>query len=161
MVAEYRVEPRVHKVLTFVVRNVGPTAAKDVRVVFEPPIEEASASQALRQFVRDRYAEEIPTLGPGQELTNLVYYDSEDPEKTDLPDDLKVTISFKGYRRRRYSSEFRLRASVYKHHTYQTTSDSVEGRLKVIALASKTSSEALRSIAQTMIQGRRNDARDE
>ncbi|MBN8884050.1 MAG: hypothetical protein J0H73_17295, partial [Salana multivorans] len=58
VVAEYRVEPRVHKVLTFVVRNVGPTAAKDVRVVFEPPIEEASASQALRQFVRDRYAEE-------------------------------------------------------------------------------------------------------
>ncbi|GMA31587.1 hypothetical protein [Litorihabitans aurantiacus] len=153
VIVEYRIPPAGHDALLFVVRNVGVTAARNVRLTFDPSIAVVGAGQPVRAFVRDRYSEPIPVLGPGQELTNAVHYDADDPENTDLPEDLRVSVVYNGYpslilRRSKYESEFELKAAVYGKHTYVKSTDSVEGRLDQIASAADSIDASLKHVAK-------------
>ncbi|KZM34531.1 hypothetical protein [Oerskovia enterophila] len=132
VVAEYRVPENAHKRLEFVVRNAGASVARDIEVKFDPPLEPVQPGQAIRPFLVKRYSERITNLGPGQELTNSIHADLEDPGESDLPLDVTVKVSYRRSWLRRYKDSYRLVTGVYAQHTYATSTDSILGRLTQI-----------------------------
>lgn len=53
-----------------VVRNVGPTPARDLCVQFDPPLDPSDEHEIYRALI-DRYSQPIDTLGPQQRLCNV------------------------------------------------------------------------------------------
>lgn len=132
MVAEYRVPENADRALEFVVRNAGASVARDIEVSFDPQLEPVQPNQAIRPYLIKRYAKRIANLGPGQELTNIFFADTSDPAKSDLPLQLKVTVTYKRSWFLRYKDTYQLDTEVYAHHTYVTSTNSVLGRLTQI-----------------------------
>lgn len=58
-----------HGTCELVIQNVGVGVAKHVTVAIDPPITEQMGQ--LAGFLARRYANEIPTMGPGRRLTNV------------------------------------------------------------------------------------------
>ena len=67
---------RATSVIFILVKNVGPTAARDIHLKVTPPFEVANTAihQAAQDFVRERFSGEEPIrmLTPGQELKYLL-----------------------------------------------------------------------------------------
>jgi len=144
VIAEYRLPAYAWKRVDFVVRNVGGSVARDITVTFNPPLDPPTPNQDMRQFVIDRYAVPITTLGPGQELSNVVWVNyPHDPEKDDMPADVVVKIRYRRSRRRWYEDEFRLQTGVFLSHTESRSSEAPEGRLKEIR-------DVLKAIGKTL-----------
>ncbi|MCF6386543.1 hypothetical protein L2K20_06130 [Mycobacterium sp. MBM] len=93
IVAELR-----HAVLSryseFLVRNVGQSVARNVRVEFDPPLPgpDSAVPGVLTPFLQRRYSRVIPTFAPGMVMDNY-YQDAEDPSEP-LPEDFAVRISY-------------------------------------------------------------------
>lgn len=149
VLVEYRVPPHAYRALELVVRNAGVSMARHLTVSFDPPLEEREDDDLIRRSILDRYGLGIPALGPGQELTNIVTFDSEDDDKSDLPAKLKVKVVYRRGRWRWYEDVFPLVADVYKYHTYQTSSASPEGQLKKIGVSTTAMAASLKSIAKS------------
>lgn len=132
MVAEYRVPENPYKRLYLVIRNAGASVARDIQVTFDPEMVPTTNSESTQPFIAKRYKNRIPSLGPGQELTNVVVIDDKDESKSDLPWDLTISISYKRGWVRRYRDEYRLLTETYTTHTYSTSTDSLAGRVKQI-----------------------------
>lgn len=132
VLAEYRIPANAYKRLDFVIRNAGASVARDLEVRFEPSLEPTTNDRSMRTYLIKRYMTRIPSLGPGQELSNVVLVDDEDPLGNDIPSDVVVTVSYTRGWFRRYRDQFRLLTDVYTNHTYATSSDSVLGRLTQI-----------------------------
>ena len=148
MVAEYRNVPYGHKTLEFVVRNAGASVARDITVSFDPDLGSPTPRQVIRPFLARRYADAIPVLAPGQELTNTIHVDQEDQDETDLPFEVTVRIRYRRSRWRWYTDEFPLRTAVHTLRTWTTSTDSPDGRLKSIKEALEGSRRALESISR-------------
>ena len=73
LLAELEKGPDGSSVILFVVRNVGPTSAEDVSVSFEPdlPVPGDDVRPTHLSYAARRYADAIPSLGPGQALSNI------------------------------------------------------------------------------------------
>ncbi|WP_146604995.1 hypothetical protein [Jiangella anatolica] len=132
IVVEYRVPPFAFNRLDLVVRNVGASTARNIRVTFDPPLSDMGRDGILARSVIHRYAQPITVLGPGQELTNSVQVDENDPSDCDVPDDMVVRVEYDRRWRRNYKDTFRLQTSAYFDHTSTRSSDAPEGRLKEI-----------------------------
>jgi hypothetical protein len=158
VVAEYRVPPFGFKTLELVVRNVGASTARNIRVTFDPPLPDTGRNNSLTPFVIRRYAQPITVLGPGQELTNAVHVDEDDPSDTDVPDDMTVRVEYDRRWWRKYKDTFRLQTSVYITHTYTTSSDSPEGRLKEIRDQLKKLTAIMESIRNQLRRDNEGDA---
>ncbi|MFC7448676.1 hypothetical protein [Rhodococcus daqingensis] len=126
-----------------VVRNFGPSLAKNVRVAFDPPLHQVDAEDASLRYIERRYSSLVATLVPGAELRN-VYWDA---DRT-MPPPVTVTLECESadgrwYRRPdRYRDEFVLDAEVIRHGTYVTSPADPKESLKAIA-------KAMKSIART------------
>lgn len=133
VVAEYRV-PDSAFALIFVVRNAGQSVARDVEVSFSPEIGDPVAQElATRGMLKTRYGRRISYLAPGQELVNAIKQNLKDPDDSDLPLDVTVTVTYRRDWLRRYKESFRLESEVYAQHTYTEKSDSPKASLKTIA----------------------------
>jgi hypothetical protein len=151
VVAEYRIPARaVTKRLDLVIRNAGVSVARDVEVRFDPPLGSRPGDDLIRTSIRDRYKDRIAVLAPGQELTNVVEVDVNDPEASDVPVEMTVSVSYLRSRWRRYRDSYLLSAHVMAQHTYVTSSDSVEGSLKQIKVHLREVRDTLRSISRQM-----------
>lgn len=148
MVAEYRIPPYSAFALLFVIRNAGASVARDVTVSFDPELGTPTDGQKIRPFLIERYAEPIPVLAPGQELSNSVHVDDEDQDETDLPFEVTVRIRYRRSRWRWYQDDYLLKSAVYTKHTWQESSTSPDGRLKSIKEALEGSRRALEAIAR-------------
>jgi hypothetical protein len=110
------------------VRNVGPSVARNVRVDFVPPLPdpEDGGSEAevgvLTPFLQRRYSRVIPTLAPGMRLSNF-YQDAEGSEEP-VPDDFTVTISYSDDRGRKYVDSFELSMFTLRDQTVSRPSNS-------------------------------------
>lgn len=72
--AELRDEPYADATQILVIRNYGPSIARNVRVSFDPPIPDpVDPSSSGTPFLKKRYANPIPVLTPGMGLDNVYY----------------------------------------------------------------------------------------
>ncbi|MFE5291400.1 hypothetical protein ACFQ8T_04410 [Isoptericola sp. NPDC056618] len=135
IVAEYRIPERAYKRMDLVVRNAGPSVARDIDVTFDPSLGTLPLMKSgpeLREAIVVRYGRRIDSLGPGHELTNIVSVDLAAQGESDLPLDVTVTVSYRRSRRRRYEEKYRLDAVMYAQHSFSTQSDSPLGQLTAI-----------------------------
>lgn len=76
MAAELRKAPYTPGAQLLVIRNYGVSIARNVTVSFDPPVPEPPPEQAARSvtpLLIRRYAEPIPVITPGMELSNIWY----------------------------------------------------------------------------------------
>ena len=125
-----------------IIRNYGQAVARNVKVTFEPPLPQTDGNTTMIPFIERRYANAIPTLMPGTELSNVWPYDSDDDNG--MPEKVTVIIESvsadKGLfgNPDRYRDEFILDMNVIKQRTYVSSSASPDGRLKAISESLKT-----------------------
>ncbi|WP_131827623.1 hypothetical protein [Mycolicibacterium fortuitum] len=110
MIAELK-----HAVLTqnseLLIRNVGQSVARNVKVDFNPPLPDPADGDAeervgvLTPFLQRRYSRVIPTFPPGMVMDNY-YQGAKDDEP--VPDDFTVTISYVDAHGRTYSDAYEL-----------------------------------------------------
>lgn len=145
-----------------VIGNSGQTAARDLIVTLKPPFAEAALEDTLVKLIADRYESPIGVLPPGGELTNVWWSGSmqggnELENYIATPDDVEVSVSYKGNRWRRYRDTFALEAKLMKTKTYSVSSTSMPGMtkairdsLKTIATEAKTTNTRLKDIERAV-----------
>lgn len=143
MVAEFRLAEHSEDTIDLVVYNAGQSLARDVKVTFDPmPELPSDTTGLLAPYLLLRYAEPIPTLAPGQQLTNVWYFGK--PKKADendepTPDEVTVNIEYKGPGKwKRYLDRFPLHVDIVRMTTYAIDSESFPGRLESIDKSLKT-----------------------
>jgi hypothetical protein len=80
-----------HTLFDLVVKNIGPTLARDVRFEFDPPIR--STDGDLDPNKLKMFREGISTLAPGKEIRTL-FERGPARHKSDLPDTYEVTVAY-------------------------------------------------------------------
>lgn len=135
--AELQDVPYVRGTQRLVIRNCGPTIARNVNVTFDPEIpdpEPRDTEQSLTPFLKRRYAQPIAAITPGMELDNLWYVGV--PEGNGFrnveptPDQVTVHLSYDAPDGTRYDDAFPLDVDVIRKRTYSTSSTSPEAQAK-------------------------------
>lgn len=136
--AEFRPAPESESSIEFLVTNLGSTPARDLRVEFTPPIVIPDGShELLAPYLVQRYQRPIPVLNPGQLLTNTwwagqVGADNQMANEEPTPDEVTVSVSYKGLGWRRIRDSFDLTIETVTLTTYSVDSTSTKGRLQTI-----------------------------
>ncbi|BBY98369.1 COG1361 family protein [Mycolicibacterium fallax] len=102
----------------FIVRNVGQSVARDVKVDFDPPLPvlEGDAAEGLATpYLQRRYSQVIPTFPPGLALYNS-YQDANDNDEP-TPDDFTATITYYDMHGHKYTDSYDLTMDVLRGHT--------------------------------------------
>lgn len=148
VLAEYRVVPYGFSRLDLVIRNSGVRAARDLSVRFDPPFKDSESPGEFGRYAARRYGAPIAVLGPGQEFSNILMYNAEQPDKSDMPELLSVKISYGGpwWRGGRYRDEILLHRTLYTQHLFSESSESPNGRMKKIAVQLEEIAKALKAI---------------
>ena len=139
MAAELRKPPYTRGIQDLVIRNYGHSIARNVAVTFDPPIPDppqGQAAQSVTPFLKRRYAEPIPVLTPGMELTNI-WFCGEASGNTFVnseptPDRFTVTITYSGPDGTPYEDQFPLDVALIRAHSYATPSTAPEQQRKEI-----------------------------
>jgi len=137
-----------------VLRNVGPSVARDVKVSFDPPLPEVpDPSGLVTPFIKQRYEGRIPVIAPGQRLSNIWFSGEAGPgggwiNREPLPDSFVVELEYKGNRLRRYRDRFPLTIDVIRRETYVTSSKDPMEQLKKAMKELPKIVTALQSIAR-------------
>ncbi len=132
MTAELRPVPHSPGSQSLVIRNYGPSIAKNVRVAFDPEIPMPEDPTGLvTPFLLKRYAKPISVMTPGMELDNLYYVGRPGPDgrfanSEPVPDQVAVKIAYLSDDGDGYSDEFALDVDLLRGRTYQTSSSSPE-----------------------------------
>jgi len=135
--AEFR--PAIHSdsTIDFVLSNLGPSPARDVKVTFDPEIVVPDNSRGLTiPYLVKRYRKPITVLNPGQSLSNIWWApdgpgeNATNREKT--PPKVTVKVSYRGRGWRRLNDSFRLAVEIVTLTTYSESSTSIKGRMKTI-----------------------------
>lgn len=127
VVAELRDEPHADGTQLLVIRNYGPTVARNVVVTFDPALpdpEAEKAAKSLTPFLKSRYAEPIPVLAPGTELDNVWFSGTHSDDGSGwvnfepLPDKVTITITYLAPDGMQYSDEYHLDVGIIRTRTY-------------------------------------------
>lgn len=155
--AELRDVPYVRGTQLLVIKNYGPTVARDVMVTFEPPLPDPlpdAAHKSLGVFLKARYEKPIPTLVPGMELDNI-YFDGIDDDNggwknnDPFPDAFTVVISSTAPDGQRYTDRFALDVGLIRNRTFATSSKHPEERLTQAVKHLDKISKSLVSLARS------------
>lgn len=142
--ALFRMAAHSDTAFELVIRNYGMSAARDLHVSFDPPLSDEDRKDGLTDMVAKRYDAAIALLPPGSELTNT-WWRGKNTGTNELvnglntPEEVSVTVSYKGNRIRQYRDTFPLHADIIKLTTYSVSSTSTPGRMKTIAESSRPS----------------------
>lgn len=132
-------------------RNYGTSAARDLTVKFDPPFSADDRRDDLTDVLATRYDSPTPLLPPGSELTNVWWSGTSRGGGNELvnhlstPDEVTVSVSYKGNRWRRYSDTFTLHVDSIKLKTSSVSSTSMPGRMKTLAESAKKIADELRA----------------
>ncbi|UQS26030.1 hypothetical protein L1857_26070 [Amycolatopsis thermalba] len=153
--AELRDEPYAPATQLLVIKNYGPTIARNVTVTFDPPLGDPPPEQeheSVAPFLKRRYAKPIPALVPGMELDNIYYDGTTDgrDNRNPFPDQVTVTIELDAPDGERYVDRFELDVSVIRNRTFVTSSTHPEQRMKQAVTALKRINESLSRIARAL-----------
>lgn len=120
-----------HGTCELAIQNVGIGVAKQVNVALDPPITEQRGQMA--GFVARRYADEIPTMGPGRRLTNVYGHSVGDGSHTfdeAVPQEFAVRIHYRDSHGRRYDEVYQLSAMTLRNETTSFPSNTDDIGLK-------------------------------
>jgi len=151
--AEFRPAAESDVTMDLVITNMGSTPARDVVVTFDPPLDvPEDNSQLVAPFIVRRYSKPIPVLNPQQYLTNIWWAGEPGPDnelvnREPTPDDVTVTVSYRGVGRKRLTEKFPLTFETVSLTTYSVSSTSLHGRLKTIDQSLKKLEKAVTRIA--------------
>ena len=140
---------------SLVIRNTGPSIAKDVRVTFEPPIVTTPENPGLMTpIMLRRYSKPIPVMTPGTELDNLYYYPahpgtSRKENGEPLPETVTVRITYTSDDGDPYDDVFPLDVDLLRARTYQTSSAAPEAQLKEGVKTLKAIAGSLKNVAES------------
>jgi hypothetical protein len=110
-----------HTLFDLVVRNIGPTLARDVRFEFNPPIR--STDDSLDPNKLKMFREGISTLAPGKEIRTL-FEKGPARHESGLPDTYEVTVSYTDQTaRREYEEKIDLDFGLYWNRPTVTRRD--------------------------------------
>ncbi|UCM88903.1 COG1361 family protein [Streptomyces marincola] len=156
--AEFRDARPSPSTLYLVIRNYGPSVAKNIKITFAPEIIETS-SESLASYIRARYSKKIPTLTPGAELKNIYYVgESRDGvfvNSEPMPEQVVVTISYESADSKQvYTDAYDLDVEVMKGETWSSSSLSMENQAKEVRASLKKIAQSIQSIDRS-IKGRR------
>lgn len=141
--AELRDVPYVKGTQILVVRNYGPSIARNVRVAFDPEIPDpADPSTSVTPFLKRRYAKAVPVLTPEMELDN-VYFSGQQQggswvNREPTPEQVTVTITYENDAGDKFTDAFPLDTNLLRNRTYTESSASPEAQMKVLAKSAKT-----------------------
>jgi hypothetical protein len=149
VIAEFRpAHAQAVQYLALVLRNVGASVAKDIDVRIAPDLKQwtGGAKDFGRKAIVKRYEKRIPTLGPGQELSNTFQFDAENETASELPFDITVIVSYQRSRGwgTRYRDEFPLSVRVLALETWVESSKSTESQIEKSRQALEAIAEALK-----------------
>ena len=141
VIAEVRPAKESDTVIDFIVRNTGPTVARDVQVTFEPKIlipEDRKGESLATPTLIKRYSVPIPTIAPGQELTNTYWVGVEGPGNSRVngeptPQRFTVSVKYRGVGRGWLRDSFVIDLDIVTLTTWAESSDSIKSRVKAIA----------------------------
>ncbi len=150
---ELRHIPYTESGLALVLRNYGPSMARNVRVIFDPPLPEVDDPAKHGSFgdiLRRRYAKPIPTLTPGMELANVYFFGMPDDHGVyrnveELPDEFVVKVTYMNDNGDRYQDDYPLDVELFKLRNY---------------LVSASSPDAMLGVAMESLQGLARDIKD-
>jgi hypothetical protein len=164
MVAEFQLAVNNDAAIDLVVRNAGPSIARDVTVTFDPRLEVPDdGDRYVTPSLIRRYATAIDAFAPGQEFRN-VWWSGRDKGGPDLenheptPDEVAVTISYRGFGRHIYRELVRLHINSILMTTRSTSSTSVPGRLAGIHTSLATIAAASEALAKLAAKAERRKA---
>ena len=136
MTVEFDFASNSQETIELVVRNTGPTPARNVQVTFNQQLPDTEwASHAW--IIRHRYAKPIGSIGPGQVFRNswwLNDYGVKDAEKRletnvhGLPAEITVTVEYSGIGKKRLTDIYALDGWHLQMETYPVSSASALGR---------------------------------
>jgi hypothetical protein len=123
MIAEIR--PGVlSDVAELIVRNVGPSVAKNVTFKFDPELpvlEGAEAAGMTTPYLQRRYSRTIPTFGPGMTMYD-VYQSSGEPFEP-VPEEFSLTINYFDMHDQEYTDSYELSVITLRDHIYTRPGD--------------------------------------
>lgn len=125
---ELRLGPADTRSLVLVMRNYGPTIAHNVSVKFTPDLPDAGPNSMI-EAVKRRYANPIPTLTPGQELSQVWGHFGEGTLTEGVPMRVTATVTSFGSRTKPYTDDFVLAADVLGETTSSEASTSTRNRI--------------------------------
>jgi len=156
--AELREPPLSDRSLLLIIRNYGPTVARNVVITFDPPLPDPSPEQAetsLAPFLKARYEKPIPVLTPGMELDNIYFTGQPSADGSglknaeELPDQVTVRIEYDATDGARYTDTYPLDVDIFRNRTYASyNSRHYSERLKTIEQALKGISTAIRALSK-------------
>ncbi len=130
MIAEIR--PGVlSDIAELIVRNVGPSVAKNVTFKFRPDLPVLEGPDAVGKttpYLKRRYSRTFPTFGPGM-LTHDVYQSSGEPFEP-VPDDFTLTIDYDDAHGRHYTDSYDLSVTTLRDHTRTERHEDDESALR-------------------------------
>ncbi len=143
------------KSIALVIKNFGPSLARDVNVEFDPalPVAETTSDgqTAIVPFLLRRYAQPIPVLPPGRELSNVYYYSSLAKKNVEeVPEQLTVTVSYADDQGRRYHDSYPLDVTVIQMGTESVSSRSPERQQEEAVKHLQALSKALTQISREL-----------
>ncbi len=158
MAAELRRAPFVPGTQLLVVRNYGASIARNVRVSFDPAVPDPDpeiVARSVAPFIKRRYAEPLPVITPGMELSNIWFsgVQGEGPTWENFEPTAKrftVTFDYQGPDGYPYNDAFPLDTDLIGTGTQVTSSTSPERQLKDGVRSLATMQEALTQIAATL-----------
>jgi len=141
--AELREVPYVKGTQILILRNYGPSIARNVRVTFDPEIPDPQdASTSVTPFLKRRYAKTIPVLTPGMELDNIYFSGRQEGgswvNAEPTPEQVTVTITYENDAGAEFTDEFPLDTNLIRNRTYSESSGSPHAQMKIIATSAKT-----------------------
>ncbi|MEV6490716.1 hypothetical protein AB0M20_19160 [Actinoplanes sp. NPDC051633] len=148
--------------IALVVRNLGPTIARNVQVTFSPSLPELSTEdRSLTLHLKNRYADTIPTFTPGMEFSNLWFVGRPDGQGTfhntePTPDKCTVKINYEATDKTSYVDEFFIDVDLIKAETYAESSTAPEARMKVMASSLTSIDRSLNALAKTFERAQAN-----
>lgn len=152
--AEFRPTTDSDSAVEFVVTNLGSTPARNLRVTFDPPLVMPSdTSRLVAPFIVKRYERPIPVLNPRQVLSNIWWAGEAGPgneltNREPTPDEVRVSVSYKGLGWRRITDSFDLTIEMVTLTTYSVSSTSTKGRLKSVDESLRKIRDHLAAIAK-------------
>jgi hypothetical protein len=150
VLALFRLAPHDDKAFDLVVKNYGQSAARKVTVKFNPEFGEEPRKDRMTEILAQRFDATMPLLPPGVEVSNLWWSSRPEQGSTKTvnalktPDNVTVTISYKGNRIRRYKEVIPLDSRWMKLDSSSVSSDSLKGHSKTVAQSVKVIADAVR-----------------
>jgi hypothetical protein len=158
VLAEFRKPPNSRTSIDLVVRNAGPSIARNVEVKFDLiPTVASNDRVSTKGALMTRYRDSIPTLAPGQELVNTWFAGVSGDHPVELvnsattSDEVTVTIAYRGSgRRRRYVDRFPLHIDLVRMGTSRVDSSSPLGCTRSIDESLKAVRDSTKRLARAV-----------